>query len=42
MRLLVNDVQRGKIYINTFATNASFASNVNFKFRLGTYVIACQ
>ena len=32
MRLLVNHMQ-GKIYVNIFATNASFASNVNFKFR---------
>ena len=32
MRLLVNHMQ-GKIYISIFATNASFASNVNFKFR---------
>ena len=32
MQLLVNHMQ-GKIYINILATHASFASNVNFKFR---------
>ena len=41
MRLLVNHMQ-DKIYINILATNASFASNVNFKFRFGTYAIVCQ
>ena len=41
MRLLVNRMQ-GKIYVKIFATNVSFASNVNFKFRLGTHVIVCQ
>ena len=41
MRLLVNHM-RGKICINIFATNATFASDVNFKFRLATHVIVCQ
>ena len=47
MRLLVNHMQ-GKIYLNIIRykrelryTNASFASNANFKFRFRTHVIVC-